>query len=194
MSRGGVQRRTQAMSDSVIDRQGYRANVGIILVDDRGRVFWGRRVGQRGWQFPQGGIEPTETPEEAMFRELFEETGLGPDDVEVLGCTRDWLRYELPKRYIRRNASPPCIGQKQIWFLVRLKTDECCVQLDACDRPEFEEWRWVSYWLPVREVIFFKRRVYLRALRELAPVMREHCDPCAHRQRTGSGRRQRRHR
>lgn len=155
----------------MIDTEGYRANVGIILANRCGRVLWARRVGQNAWQFPQGGIRGRETAEEAMYRELREELGLDACHVEVLGRTRNWLRYTLPKRYIRRNRSPVCIGQKQVWFLLRLLGGESAVRLDAFERPEFDTWRWVSYWEPPREVIFFKRDVYRRALRQLAPLL-----------------------
>lgn len=154
-----------------IDQHGFRANVGIILSDGEGAVLIGGRHGQSGWQFPQGGIQHRETAEQAMFRELHEEIGLQPDDVEVLGSTRRWLRYRLPERYVRRNTKPLCIGQKQRWFLLRLIGHESRVRLDASDTPEFDRWRWVSFWNPVEEVIYFKRRVYMQALGELAPVL-----------------------
>jgi len=157
----------------MIDEEGYRANVGIILSNDEGRVFWARRVGQNAWQFPQGGIDRAESPEEAMFRELREETGLEPDHVAVLGCTREWLKYRLPKRYVRRNQTPLCIGQKQIWYMLRMLGDETLFDLGASPKPEFDHWRWVEYWAPSREVIFFKRRVYERALAELEPLLRK---------------------
>lgn len=155
----------------MIDNQGYRANVGIILSNDDGRVFWARRVGQNAWQFPQGGIDRGESAEEAMFRELEEETGLLPQHVEIVARSRDWLRYDLPKRYIRRHQKPLCIGQKQRWFMLRMTCDEDCVDLAAGDKPEFEDWRWVDYWRPMNKVIFFKRRVYRDALREFAPLI-----------------------
>src|SRR5690606_40724880 len=88
--------------------------------DLAGQVFWGRPIGMSAWQFPQGGVNPHETPEAAMYRELREEVGLGPEHVEVLGCTRRWLRYRLPQRYVRHDRQPLCIGQKQRWFVLRL--------------------------------------------------------------------------
>jgi putative (di)nucleoside polyphosphate hydrolase len=154
------------MSD-VIDRDGFRANVGVVLMH-HGQVFLGRRTGGRGWQFPQGGMRAGETPQEAVFRELGEEIGLDSATVEVIGQTRRWLRYRLPARYVRRNQHPLCIGQKQRWFLLRFTGSEERFDLESTGEPEFESWRWVDYWTPVREVIYFKRAVYARALDELA--------------------------
>jgi putative (di)nucleoside polyphosphate hydrolase len=153
------------------DSNGFRSNVGIILTRRDGSLLLGGRMGQTGWQFPQGGIQVDETPEEAMYRELQEEIGLGPQDVEALGQTRDWLHYRLPDRYIRRNSEPVCIGQKQVWFMLRLVAAESRLQLNTTDLPEFDRWRWVDYWHPVKEVIYFKRRVYVSALSELAPLL-----------------------
>lgn len=158
----------------MIDAQGFRANVGIILVNGEGRAFWGRRIGMAAWQFPQGGMNPRESPEEAMYRELREEVGLEPHHVEVMGCTRRWLRYRLPKRYIRHDRRPLCIGQKQRWFILRLMADETNVDLQANGEPEFDQWRWIDYWDSLREVVSFKRGVYQEALNELAPLVRQY--------------------
>lgn len=155
----------------MIDSDGYRPNVGMVVSNERGEVLWARRIGQDAWQFPQGGIKPDETPEQALFRELSEELGLDSEHVEVMGCTKGWLRYHLPKRFMRRNGSPVCLGQKQVWFLLRLVGNESCVKLDSCGHPEFDSWRWVNYWHPPKEVIFFKRAVYRRALKELALLL-----------------------
>ena len=105
-------------------------------------------------------------------RELEEEVGLRPEHVEIIGSTRNWLRYRLPKRYVRRNRQPLCIGQKQKWFMLELIAPESCVRFDACDKPEFDGYRWVDYWQPVNEVVFFKRQVYRLALDELAACLK----------------------
>jgi putative (di)nucleoside polyphosphate hydrolase len=152
-----------------IDAEGFRANVGIILANADGQLLLAGRIGNKGWQFPQGGVLLGETEEVAMYRELHEEVGLRPDDVEILGATRDWLRYRLPDRYVRRARKPLCIGQKQRWFMLKLLGAEERVRFDRCDSPEFDRWRWVDFWKPVNEVIYFKRRVYASALHELGP-------------------------
>jgi len=156
----------------VIDSDGFRPNVGIILSNDRGQVLWARRIGQDAWQFPQGGIKHDETAEDALYRELLEEVGLREGDVEVLACTRGWLRYRLPKRMVRYNSQPVCIGQKQKWFLLRMLSCDDRVNLGHSGNPEFDGWRWVSYWYPLDQVVAFKRDVYRKALKELAPKVR----------------------
>ena len=155
----------------VIDSEGYRPNVGIILTNRHGQLLWARRIRQDAWQFPQGGIRAKETPEQAMYRELEEEIGLESGHVEMLGSTRGWLRYRLPERFIRRHQRPVCVGQKQVWFMLRLVGEERFVRLDLSDKPEFDNWRWVDYWQPLREVVAFKRTVYKKALNELAPLL-----------------------
>lgn len=155
----------------LIDRDGFRANVGIILCNAGGSLLVGGRIGQDAWQFPQGGMRAGESPVDAMYRELREEIGLAPDHVEVLGTTRGWLRYRLPEQYIRRRSQPVCIGQKQRWFLLRMTCDDSQLCLDASATPEFDRWRWVDFWEPVREVIWFKRAVYVQALDELGPLL-----------------------
>ena len=154
------------MSD-VIDQDGFRANVGIVLMH-HGQVFLGRRAGGRGWQFPQGGMRSGESLEQAVYRELEEEIGIDESAVELIGQTEEWLRYRLPRRYVRRNQRPVCIGQKQRWLLLLLKKQEVAFDFRRTPQPEFDRWRWVPYWEPVREVIYFKRPVYVRALTELA--------------------------
>ncbi len=156
----------------MVDPDGYRPNVGIVLMRPDGQVFWARRVRRDGWQFPQGGMNTDETPLEAMYRELREETGLLPEHVEVLGATPGWLRYRLPPRAVRRNERHVCIGQKQVWFLLNLLVDETHVRLDLTESPEFDHWRWVDFWYPMEHVVMFKRSVYARALDHLAPIAR----------------------
>ena len=161
----------------MIDSDGFRPNVGIILANSEGRLLWARRIGgQDAWQFPQGGIKANEEPEVALFRELKEEVGLTKNDVEVLGVTRGWLRYRLPKKLIRSKKTPVCIGQKQKWFLLKLKSDDAKITLEQEGMPaEFDDWSWVSYWHPLSKVVSFKKDVYRRALKELVPIYNKKC-------------------
>jgi len=162
----------------MLDKEGYRPNVGIILANPRNEVFWGKRVHQHAWQFPQGGIKHGETPVQAMFRELEEEIGLQRGHVRILGRTREWLRYEVPEKWMRRakqSNADGCgpfnkglyRGQKQIWYLLRMVGRDCDVKLRASGHPEFDAWRWHDYWVPLDVVIDFKRDVYRQALLEL---------------------------
>ncbi len=155
----------------MLDRDGYRPNVGIVLVNQRNEVFWGKRAREHSWQFPQGGIKRGESPEDAMYRELHEEVGLLREHVRIIGRTRDWLRYDVPTHWVRREWRGHYRGQKQIWFLLRLVGRDTDIDLRATQHPEFDAWRWHDYWIPLESVIDFKREVYRLALDELAQLM-----------------------
>ena len=158
----------------MLDRDGFRPNVGIILLNQKNQVFWGKRIRTHSWQFPQGGIDRGETPEQAMFRDLHEEVGLLPNHVRLVARTRDWLRYEVPDRYIRRDARGHYKGQKQIWYLLQLMGHDWDLNLRATNHPEFDAWRWNDYWVPLDVVVEFKRGVYEMALTELARFLPRH--------------------
>jgi putative (di)nucleoside polyphosphate hydrolase len=152
----------------MLDREGFRPNVGIILLNGRNQVFWGKRIHTHSWQFPQGGINYGESPEQAMFRELEEEVGLKPEHVQIIARTRGWLRYEVPSHFIRRENRGHYRGQKQIWYLLRFVASDNTLDLRASTHPEFDAWRWHEYWVPLESVIEFKREVYQLALTELS--------------------------
>jgi putative (di)nucleoside polyphosphate hydrolase len=108
-----------------------------------------------------------------MYRELHEEVGLLPEHVQIIGRTRDWLRYDVPEEYLRRQHATRVHraayrGQKQIWFLLRFVGLDSDIQLRATEHPEFDAWRWVPFWIQLDAVIGFKREVYQLALSELA--------------------------
>ena len=109
---------TKELGLIMLDREGFRPNVGIILLNHRNQVFWGKRIRTHSWQFPQGGINYGETPEQAMYRELHEEVGLMPDHVRIVARTRDWLRYEVPTHFIRR--------ERAATTAVRSRSGFCC--------------------------------------------------------------------
>lgn len=157
----------QSREAGMIDAEGFRPNVGIVICNRLGQLLWAKRIGQSAWQFPQGGIKEEESLEQALYRELDEEVGLSEHDVRILHRTDDWLHYRLPKNFIRFKQDPLCIGQKQKWFLLSLESEEQQIQLDKSGDPEFDDWRWVNYWYPLEQVIEFKRDVYRRALEEL---------------------------
>lgn len=158
----------------VIDVDGYRPNVGIVISNKHGQVLWAKRLGQNSWQFPQGGINEGENIETAMYRELYEEVGLTKKDVRLIWASKYWLKYKLPKRLVRGDSNgsqPVCIGQKQRWFLLQLISDESVINLKTMKTPEFDGWRWVSFWYPVRQVVSFKRDVYRKVMKEFALVL-----------------------
>lgn len=173
----------------MIDDDGYRPNVGIVICNKQGQVLWARRFGQHSWQFPQGGIKPEETPEQAMYRELFEEVGLSRNDIRILASTRGWLRYKLPKRLVRWDTRPVCIGQKQKWFLLQLQGNDTAINVQGSNPPEFDGWRWVSFWYPVRQVVSFKRDVYRRVMKEFATTLLVISEPPTNRHHSSARRR-----
>lgn len=151
----------------MIDSNGYRLNVGIVLCNTHEQVLWARRCNQHYcWQFPQGGINVGETPEQAMYRELFEEIGLNYQDVCILSSTQYWIRYELPKQLIRWKIRPICFGQKQKWFLLKLLSQDTRINIKNNRDYTFDSWQWVSLWYPIRRVVFFKRNVYRKVMQE----------------------------
>ena len=151
----------------MLDQEGFRPNVGIVLLNKKNQIFLGKRIGELSWQLPQGGIKSEESPEQAMLRELFEEVGLLPKHVTILGRTRDWLRYEVPEHYVHRDIRGHYRGQKQIWFLLKMLGQDSDIQLLNNPKPEFDAWRWEEYWQAPDLVIDFKKQVYQLALEEL---------------------------
>ena len=152
------------MSD-VIDTEGFRQGIGIILTNQLKQVLWAKRINQDAWQFPQGGIQQNESPQQAMIRELFEEIGLKSEDVEILHYTKNWYSYTLPKKLLRIHQKPQCIGQKQIWYLLKLRTSENEINLVSTSSPEFDSWRWVAYRYPIKQVISFKKKMLSTSIR-----------------------------
>ena len=154
----------------VLDKNGFRSNIAMIVSNGCGKVLLAKRIGQNSWQFPQGGIDGDEVPKDALFRELKEEVGLDQKDVEILKQSSQWFKYKIPPNLQRKRSKPVCIGQKQKWFFLKLVSDESNIKLDLTSNPEFDEWQWVNYWYPISAVISFKKKVYQQALREFAKL------------------------
>lgn len=156
----------------MLDQHGYRPNVGIILTNPLKQVFWGKRLGQHSWQFPQGGINRRGIASRShVQRALGGAWSFFENQVRIISRTKDWLRYDVPDRWIRRDLRGIYKGQKQIWFLLEFLGKNKDINLKATNHPEFEAWKWNDYWVPLSQVIDFKRGVYKEALKELAPAL-----------------------
>jgi len=163
--------------EPIFANDGYRPNVGIIICNRAGKVFWARRINRDGWQFPQGGVSRNESLVDAMYRELHEETGLVREQVRLVAHTKKWLHYDLPRRLLRNQRRrthnsgrkrASFRGQKQVWFLLELTDDDSAVDLKAGpETPEFDSWRWVEADHAIDNIVDFKRGVYQKALSEL---------------------------
>ena len=164
------------MTPQDIAKLPYRRNVGVMLVNDDGHVFVGRRIDQLppeppAWQMPQGGIDAGETPRDAALRELEEETGVPRDLVSVIAETPGWLAYDLPHDIVPRIWKGRYRGQEQKWFLLRFRGTDEDVRIDADDHQEFSHWRWIAPEDLIDAIVPFKRDVYRRVLDEFGPKL-----------------------
>jgi putative (di)nucleoside polyphosphate hydrolase len=151
----------------MIDEDGYRPNVASVIINEDNKILWAKRVNEDNWQFPQGGIQKGETPEQAMYREVYEEVGLKKNSFEILGRSADWLKYDVPEKFVKTYWQGRYKGQKQIWFLLKFIGSDDLINLNLHDSPEFDDWKWENFWHPLQDVVDFKKEVYSAALNEL---------------------------
>ena len=152
------------------EESNYRLNVGLIIVNTYGKVLICKRKNSNQWQFPQGGIDKGESPIEAAKREIFEEVGIKPSKIKILGKIKDWVKYEIPKELAKKSFKKKGIlGQKQKWFIFKIKSEACITFVNDPDN-EFDDFAWVSYWRPIALIISFKKEVYRNVLAELLPI------------------------
>ena len=148
-------------------REGYRPNVAMIVINNDNKVLICRRRNTQTWQFPQGGIDPNENIQEAMYRELFEEVGLSKEDVNIIGESKKMITYDIPITLRSKVLGGKFKGQDQKWFLLKTIKDDIKINLNNEVIPEFEEFEWVSYWRALDRIIDFKKEAYRQALNEL---------------------------
>lgn len=160
------------LTSDQIERLPYRPCVGVMMANDRGQVFVGQRLDNDtpAWQMPQGGIDEGEEPREAALRELWEETGVLPELVELVAETRDWIPYDLPHEIVPRIWQGRFRGQRQKWFLMRFHGSDNQINI-LTSHPEFAEWRWLDPDDLVDRIVPFKREVYASVLAELGPLI-----------------------
>ncbi|MCE8509634.1 RNA pyrophosphohydrolase [Ruegeria pomeroyi] len=148
----------------------YRPCVGVVLMNGDGFVFVGQRMDQNtdAWQMPQGGVDEDEDPYEAALRELWEETGVTADLVEMVAETEGWLPYDLPHDLVPRIWKGRYRGQEQKWYLFRFLGRDDQIDIET-DHPEFSRWKWQDPGRLVAEIVPFKRDVYERVVAAFAP-------------------------
>ena len=148
----------------------YRKGVGMVIVNRKGQFFLGKRIGADAWQFPQGGIDEGETPEVALYRELYEETGLKKEKVEIIDISKKWLVYHIPHVFQRSNKKYD--GAMQKWFLLRfIGEDVDDINLNATEHAEFDSWKWSDRKTAIKSVIKFKKKVYESILQEFSNIL-----------------------
>jgi putative (di)nucleoside polyphosphate hydrolase len=139
----------------------------MIVINNDNKVLICRRRNTQTWQFPQGGIDPNENIQEAMYRELHEEVGLSKEDVNIIGKSKKTITYDIPITLRSKVLGGKFKGQDQKWFLLKTIKDDLKINLNNEMIPEFEEFEWVSYWRSLDRIIDFKKEAYRQALTEL---------------------------
>lgn len=140
--------------------EGYRPNVGLVIINQHHQVLMGARIDIGAWQLPQGGIDEGEEPRQAALRELTEETGISPDMVEVLAEYPHWLVYVLPPQLRQNPKHAAQVGQIQKWFLIRYSGPDELPLPPAGVALEFNEFKWVPMGEIMRDVVYFRKAIY----------------------------------
>ena len=137
----------------------YRLGVGIVILNKENKIFAGKRISASidVWQMPQGGIDPNETPIQAIYREMLEETG--SNNIELIQESKDWLYYDIPNEILPKSWHGKYCGQKQKWFLAKFLGEDLEFNLNT-EHPEFIEWNWTTPLELLNDIVDFKRKLY----------------------------------
>ena len=150
----------------MIKESEYRLNVGLIIINNKGKLLLCKRKKSNNWQFPQGGIDTGEKSEDAALRELYEEVGIKEKSIKKIYVSKTSYKYDVPEAKKFRNFLQDNFrGQKQKWFMFELIED---VKIDFTNdpNPEFDDYMWSSYWYPLYSIVDFKKEVYRSVLKE----------------------------
>ena len=150
----------------------YRSGVGIMLINRDKHIFVGKRIDNHSdaWQMPQGGLDVGETEDEAMFRELKEETGILDGSVKVLQKSKLYYYYNLPYKLQKKFWGGKYLGQKQRWYLLEFVDDDSAINVKTED-PEFSHWKWIARQDIVDVIVPFKRELYEDVIREFSKFL-----------------------
>jgi len=145
----------------------YRSGVGIVLINQHKKIFVGKRIDNQSdaWQMPQGGIDIGEDEDIAMYRELFEETGIKAENVKLLKKSSKYFYYNLPYKLQKKFWGGKYLGQKQRWYLLDFIGDDSGVNISTHE-PEFSEWKWVNSQDLINLIVNFKKTLYQEIVEE----------------------------
>lgn len=147
----------------------YRSGVGILIMNKEKKIFVGKRIDNHSdaWQMPQGGIDANENEDDAMLRELREETGILPQYVKIIAKSSEYLYYNLPYKLQKKFWGGKYLGQRQRWYLLSFVGDDSVININSED-PEFSEWKWVSRQEIIGKIVAFKKQLYEDVLAEFS--------------------------
>jgi len=145
----------------------YRKGVGIMLINEHKQIFVGKRIDNHSnaWQMPQGGIDDGENEDLAVMRELYEETGVTENNIQIISKSNNYFYYNLPYNLQKKFWDGRYIGQKQRWYLLKFFGDDNQINLSV-HSPEFSNWQWVDKQNLINLIVNFKQDLYKQVIQE----------------------------